>query len=499
MTAAVPAGWAALFAGRNAAHSLVLGGGVLLQAVNIYVAATIMPSVVRDIGGLDYYAWSTTLFVVASILGAAVSARLLRRSGGRGAYAVAALLFGAGSLACAAAPSMAVLLAGRFVQGLGGGLLYALAYGVVRLVFPEPLWARAIGLISTLWGVATLIGPALGGVFAAAGAWRAAFWTLLPATALFAALAWATLPGTAGAREDGARPDGALPAGQLLLLSLAVLVLSAGGVGTDPSRHAAGILGALALLALLVAVERRAAVRLLPAGALRAGRAPGALYVTVALLMIGMQPEVYVPYLLQVLHGQSPLAAGYLAALPAMGWTLGSLLGADWSGRRAERAVALGPALCLAGLALGAAYLPAGGALVPACAGLLLVGFGIGLCWPHLVTRTIRAAAAAEQDLAAAAVTTVQLFAAALGAAAAGAAANRAGIATPGGAAGASHAAFWLFALFAVAPAAAVVTAWRGVRSRTGGSPGANGVPRSGERKSCPPAIRTRPHVRMRR
>src|SRR5690349_12140454 len=82
--------WRDLFAGRNAVYSLALGGSVALHAVNIYVAVTIMPSAVRDIGGLPYYAWSTTLFVLASILGAALSARLLNRAGARDAYAIAA-------------------------------------------------------------------------------------------------------------------------------------------------------------------------------------------------------------------------------------------------------------------------------------------------------------------------------------------------------------------------------------------------------------------------
>jgi MFS family permease len=69
-------GWTALLSGRNAAYSVILAGGVTLHAINIYIVTTILPSVVRDIGGLEYYAWSTTLFVVASILGSALSSRM---------------------------------------------------------------------------------------------------------------------------------------------------------------------------------------------------------------------------------------------------------------------------------------------------------------------------------------------------------------------------------------------------------------------------------------
>jgi MFS family permease len=88
--------------------------------------------------------------------------------------------------------------------------------------------------------------------------------------------------------------------------------------------------------------------------------------------------------------------------------------------------------------------------LVPACIGLVLVGFGIGLPWPHLVTRVFQVAPPGERDLAAGAITTVQLFITALGTAAAGMAANFAGLSDPGGVPGAQSAALWLFVAFAM-------------------------------------------------
>ncbi len=264
-------GWVELLQGRNAIYSLALGGSVTLHALNIYIAITIMPSVVAEVGGLDYYAWSTTLFVVASILGSAISARLLQRVGARGAYAAAALVFGAGTVICALAPSMPLLLTGRFVQGFGGGLLYALAYGVIRLIFPEHLWARAIGLISAMWGIATLTGPAIGGVFAEIGAWRAAFWSLIPFITIFAIMAFATLPGKGDSDETPSR----LPFPQLTLLTASVIMLSAGSLGDALFWNVIGIGGTVALAGLLVAVELRSETRLLPRGALKRDRAAG--------------------------------------------------------------------------------------------------------------------------------------------------------------------------------------------------------------------------------
>lgn len=454
-------GWIALTTGRSAVFSVVLAGGVMLHALNIYVVTTILPSVVGDIGGLDLYAWSMTLFVVASILGAAVASRLLDRVGAGRAYLTATLVFVAGTLICAAAPAFPVLLAGRFVQGVGGGLLYALAYSIIRLVYPEALWPRAIGLISVMWGVSTLVGPAVGGVFAELGAWRAAFWSLVPFSVLFGLVALVALP--AKASEKSMRAP--LPLPQLALLAASVLAVSAASMSADPRWNCAGLVSALLLAALLLRVELRSTARLLPSGALAGRGRLLALYATIALLVMGMQSEIFVPYFLQVLHGQSALVSGYLAALMAMGWTLGSLGSAGRTGERASRAVASGPVCVFAGLAILAALLPTPGSeswrLLTVSGGLFLVGLGIGVAWPHLVTGVFREVDPAEQGLAAGSVTTVQLFATALGAAMAGMVANLGGVREVESMVGASDAALWLFAVFLVAPLLAVGATWR--------------------------------------
>ncbi|MCK3779843.1 MFS transporter [Ensifer sesbaniae] len=459
-------GWRALLTGENAVHSLVLSGGVALHALNIYVVTTIMPSIVREIGGLEYYAWSTTVFVAASILGAALSARLLGVVGAGGAYAIGALVFGLGTLLCATTPSMAMLLAGRAIQGFGGGLLYALAYGVIRQVFRPELWTRAIGLISATWGTATLIGPAIGGMFAEFSTWRIAFWSLLPLTALLAALAFSTLPRKAAA-EEGRTP---LPLLQLLLLVGIVLALSVASTRATALEQIGCVGAAIFLFLSLLFIERRAAGKLLPSGSFTLTSPLAALYVTITLLMVGLQPEIYVPYLLQELHELSPLVAGYIAALMSIGWTAGSMTSAHWHGERAKQTIFAGPAFGFIGLTLIALFMPIAGAeflviAAPLCIGIIAVGFGMGFAWPHIVTAVYEFAPEGEAEKASSSITTVQLFAAALGAALAGLTANLAGIesSSEGGVALATA---WLFGLFALLPALAVLTAGRVWRAR---------------------------------
>ncbi len=452
-----PAGWGELFSGRTGIYAFALAGGVTLHAVNMYIATTVMPSVVAEIGGLDFYAWATTLFVVASILGAALTARLLKVAGPRGAYVAATMIFAAGTLVSSLAINMPIMLVGRALQGVGGGFLYALAYGLTRLVLPERFWGRVIGLISAMFGVATLVGPAIGGMFAQYGAWRAAFWSLLPFTALFAVLAFATLPRSSPDRNERSP----VPAFQLLLLTGAILSVSAGSLASELLWQVVGLGASLLMIGCIAAVDKGAKARLLPRRSFIVSTPLGALYLVIVLLMFAMQPEIYVPYLLQHLHGQSPLIAGYLAALMAIGWTVASFLSSRWQESGGDRLVLAGPVLTLAGLALLAIFLPIPGhgdwsVLAPVCLGLTLIGFGIGLAWPSLVTRVYRSAPSTEQDLAAGGMTTVQLFAIAFGTACAGLVANMAGITATGNTEGISNAALWLCVIFALSSAIAI-------------------------------------------
>lgn len=452
-------GWGSLFTAENRGSAITLSSGVALYATNTYIVITILPSVVLDIGGMAWYAWNTTLFVVSAIMGSALSARLLNRCGPRGAYLTATAIFMLGAAVCTVAPSMPVLLVGRAVQGLGGGFLFALSYAMVNLVFREALWPRAMALISAMWGVATLVGPAVGGFFAELHAWRYAFGLMLPITLLFALLVWKSLP----ARQHKPEVAEPLPRLQLALLASAVLTISAGSLSPHGWVNFSGILAAVLLVCWLRKIELTRAVRLLPRNALSLSSPLCALFATMSLLMIGMGYDIYVPYLLQLLHRQTPLLAGYITAAAAIGWTAGEMWSAAWSGKRGSMAIKAGPPIMLVSLlcllvslptTVGAAWLHVSGIII----GLALLGFATGLGWPHLLTRVLQRADSQDRAKAGTSISVVQSFSGAMGTALAGTVANLAGINSVGGVQGASQAAFWLALLFLLAPLTAVLT-----------------------------------------
>jgi len=462
------ASWSELLSGRNGLRSIALAGGVALHAVNVYIVATILPSVVRDIGGLSYYAWNMTLFVVASILSSALSPKTLDKFGPRRAFMVAIAVFALGTTVCALAPTMGWMLAGRTLQGFGGGLLLGLSYSSVRIVFEERLWPKAMALVSSMWGVATLAGPAIGGIFADAGYWRWAFGAVLPVALFLACLVQTQI----AAKSSAPRGSGQvrIPLSQIGLLVVSVLIVSVASLSEHVGLSALGIAVALLVGAGVARLDARDVTRLMPVGAYDLNRL-GSIYACVALVSIGITVEMFVPYFLQVLHGHSPLAAGYLSALMSAGWTMGAVTSTSRSPATADFYVRVGPivsALSLVVLGLLLPWAPLQDAvlrwvvIIP----LVGVGLGIGMCWPHLLTYVFKVAPAGQENMASSAIITTQLYAMALGAAIGGVIINAAGFTDPGGVQGTAQAALALLLVIALAPGLAAYFVTKVVRGR---------------------------------
>lgn len=450
--------WRELMSDGNGLKVAVFAGGVGLQAMEAFIGSTLLPSVVGDIGGLELFAWNTTVFIVASIIAAMFAAVRPFGVGPRGSYYLAALGFGAGSLIAGLAPSMEVMLLGRAVQGFGAGLLTAMSYAMIRLVFPEHLWGRAFAVISSVWGVSTLIGPAIGGIFAEFDAWRWAFFMLVPAAFLLGLGASRVVPKTSD--EQGMTR---FPIPQILLMVSAVLALSVASIVTDSTPVAVTLVGVAVVAIVLLAVrDQRSAVRLFPSGTFTWGSTLAPLFAAMMLVNAAIISDIFIPYFLQNLHGLGPLLAGYMVALVALGWSSGSVTVASWTGDRARAALMSGPFLQLAGalgLAVFVAHDNTAGALLPLIpigASLLLLGLGIGVSWPHISTRLLHAAPAGERDLTSASISMVQLLAAGLGAAIAGVIANAGGLAGGTGTASTTSAATWLYGAFVVIPLVAI-------------------------------------------
>ncbi|MBN9303625.1 MAG: hypothetical protein BGO82_14745 [Devosia sp. 67-54] len=427
----------------------VLIGGTALQAMEAFITTAMLPTIVKEIGGIELFAWNTTTFVVASILATLFAAVRPASIGPRAGYIIAATAFGLGSLLCGLAPSMLLLLAGRFVQGFGAGLIIAQSLAMLRIVFPQRLWPRVMALNATVWGVATLLGPAVGGSFAQFDLWRWAFLLIVPAAILLALGAWRVLP----AASD-ARPPTRLPYKQIFLVTVAVLDISVASLLTESPD----IAGALVMLCgvdlvLLALAEIYSRSKLFPAGTFSLRSPMSSLFALILILGIAVTSDIFVPLFLQRLHGLPPLWAGYVTAFVAAGWSISAITTSGWTGPRVRAALIASPLVLLAstlGIALTVARASGTATdLVLASIALLGLGLGIGMAFQHLSTRVLAGAPAADNDRTSAGLGMVQLFASGLGAAIGGVAVNAAGLPTATTTADVEGAARTLFLVFA--------------------------------------------------
>ncbi|MGW0163122.1 MFS transporter [Mycobacterium sp. NPDC003323] len=453
--------WRDLLGPQHLGASTVLAGGVALYATNEFLTISLMPSAVAEIGGHRYYAWVMTVYLVASVAAATTVSAVLARLGPRSAYLGALTVFGLGSVACALAPTMELLLAGRTVQGAAGGLLAGLGYAVINSALPRSLWTRASALVSAMWGVGTLLGPAAGGLFAQYASWRWAFGALVVLTVLITVLVPMALPRRADAVTAAIR----IPTWSLVLLGAAALLVSVAGSATGSTWTAAALGASAVAVAAFVVTDGRAArvarPSVLPPTAFRRGPLKW-IYLTLGVLMASTMVDMYVPLFGQRLAHLAPLAAGFLGVALAVGWTVSEVLSASVDRRTAViRIVALAPVVMAVGLG-GAALLVrdgmAGWSVGLWVLALGVTGTGIGMAWPHLSAWAMGTVDdPAEGPVAAAAINTVQLICGAFGAGVASVVVNRAG--TDDG-----SAAQTLFLAFAMLAAVAVIAAWRAGR-----------------------------------
>ncbi len=449
-------GWRDLLREGRFARFALLCLGVWLNAADALMTATIMPSVARDIGGYAYFGWAIAGYLLGSIVAGASAGQFSMRFGVRRALAMAAIVYAAGCIVSAIAPEIASFLVGRLLQGVGAGWVVGLCYVAIGTMFPEHLWARVLASISGVWGVATLLSPLIGGIFAEAGIWRWSFWLFAVQGAGFAAAALALL-----GEGHPQRDDHPLPIRQLAILTSGILAIAAAGLLPDAARALALGVAGLALLLWFVRFDARSRAPLLPRQTGNPATAAGAGYAMIFLLAAGtISFSVYGSAIMQALYGSSPLAAGYIIGAEAMAWTLAALAVSSLPDRWHGFFIRLGASCIVAGV-VGLAIAMPRGPVAAIVASAIIMGCGFGLAWAFMARRILSSVDGEERAVASSAVPTMQLVGGAAGSAGAGAIANLLGFVHGIDATTAAAGSFWLFAAFVPVVGLGWLAAWR--------------------------------------
>ncbi len=447
--------WADIFTGRIGAYTFVLGLGMGLFAINQFVVATIMPTVLADLGGVDFYTWAFSLFAVGAIIGAASANPLREAFGVRRAYAGAGLVLGLGLAGAALAPDMQTLVGWRLVQGVGGGAVASQGYGLVAIAYPPHLRSRILGVISSLWGTMTIMGPGFGAAFAEPGLWRGAFLILLPLILLFVLLVWRHVPD-----ERGHGRLSAIPYRRLALLALAVLLMS--GTSLTEALWLRGVLIVVSVVftVLTFRLDVRAERNMFPRGITAVSTELGAIYWILFLSSIVLAiVNTYATFYLQALHGVSPFVAGYLFAIKSIMWTISALVVATLPRSLETGCIVAGLVFILIGAA-GIAVTVDSGPVVFIAVAIAMTGLGLGCITNPIVQRIIAIVPEKENHMAGTSVQAIRNIGIAFGAAGSGMVAAAGGLSEGVGRDTVGIAMSWVYgvnALFAVLALAMVI------------------------------------------
>jgi MFS family permease len=383
---------------------------VTFVASEALAVVTVMPVVARDLGGLRLYGWVFSAFMLGSVIGIVAAGREADRRGPAVPFVTGVVLFGAGLAVAGLAPSMAVLVAGRVLQGVGAGAVPAIAYASIGRSLAGPLRARMMAVLSTAWVAPGLAGPAASAEVARLFGWRWVFLGLLPIVAVAGALAVPSLirlgpPGTVAAQPHRL-VDAIRVAAGAALMPAGLTLASSGTIVAGLALIVAGLLAGLPALRRLVPEGTLTARPGLPATILSRGMLTFAFF----------GADAYVTLTITTVRHHSTVVAGLALTGATLAWTAGAWVQARlsdrWEGRRLVRT---GLVIILTGIAGMALVLQPG---VPVAAGLAawtVAGLGMGLAYAPLSLMMLQKAPPGQEGQASASLNLTDTLGTAIG------------------------------------------------------------------------------------
>lgn len=297
--------------------------GILLAALDQTIVGTALPTIVSDLGGAEHMSWVVTAYLLAETVSTVLVGKFGDLFGRKLIFQISAVIFITGSFLCGLASNMLLLIIWRGVQGIGAGGLMVTSMALIADVIPLRDRGKYQGAIGAVFGVATVVGPLLGGLFTDHLTWRWAFYVNVPIAIVVVVAAARTIPSVRAA----GRPVIDYLGIALVAVGASALILGTSWGGNEYAWGSPVIIGlfagGLVALALFCAVELRAREPMLP---MRLFGNPVFAVCSILSFIVGfamLGAMIYLPTYLQYVDGDSatlsgvrtlPLVVGLLAA-----------------------------------------------------------------------------------------------------------------------------------------------------------------------------------------
>ena len=392
-------------------HRMLTLGLILITlgpAFEGLAVATILPRIVANLGGLSFYGWSFSAYMLATIIGLILAGDEADRKGPTLPFIIGVSLFVLGLILAGTASSMITFVFSRAVQGLGAGIISSVAYVCLGRGYPEQVKPRMIAILSSAWVVPGLIGPALAGIVADIIGWRWVFLGLVPVLPLATGLMLPALkklaPSTTSRSWDLHR-----------LLAAVGLVIGSGMTLTGLQAQSLPIAIVLTLSGLAVGIP--SLHRVLPPGTLKAKAGMPAAIATMGFLsMAFFGGEAFLPLTLISIRDQNTIFAGVALTAATLTWTAGSWVQAKLAPRQGRRLlVSAGLLLIALGLAGIACVLIPGIPVVVAFVAWGVGGLGMGLAYSTISLVVLETAPTDQEGSATASLVLSSVLGSALG------------------------------------------------------------------------------------
>lgn len=288
-----------------------LMASLLLSALDSTIVSTAMKTIVNELQGIEHYAWPFTIYMLTSTVIIPISGGLADIFGRKPVFLIGIFTFLAGSVLCGAAHSMTWLILSRGFQGIGGGIISTSVFTVVADLFPPQLRGKYMGIVTSVFGLSSIIGPLIGGLITDYLSWRWIFYVNIPVGAIAVILILLFMPNF---KVAGHRSKIDVPGTAVIILALVPMLLAFSFAGSMYSWGSPQIIGMLifsaAMLVVFVRVETKAENPIIPMSFFKDRSIWVTLLVSFISSAVMYAAIIYIPYFIQGILGTSATTSG---------------------------------------------------------------------------------------------------------------------------------------------------------------------------------------------